>query len=102
MSFLMRPPSIPLINIDPYFSLWSPYNKVTDGAVRHWTGAENNVIGSLIIDGVEYGFLGKGHDSVLNQTSLKITAFTTELVFENELVTLNVKFCPCIRAFAVI
>ena len=89
----MRPPAIPLINVDPYFSLWAPYDKLTDGAVRHWTGAENNVIGSVIIDGVEYGFLGKNHNKILNQVRLEITAFTTEVTFENEFITLYVKFC---------
>lgn len=93
MNFSMRPPAIPLINVDPYFSLWAPYDKLTDGAVRHWTGAENNVIGSVIIDGVEYGFLGKNHNRILNQVRLEITAFTTELTFENEFITLYVKFC---------
>ena len=89
----MRPPAIPLINVDPYFSLWAPYDKVTDGAIRHWTGAENNVVGSIIIDGIQYGFLGKGHNKILQQTNLEITAFTTELTFENELIVLYVKFC---------
>lgn len=93
MSFKMRPPSIPLINVDPYFSVWSPYENLTDGPTRHWTGAENNIIASVIVDGVEYGFLGKGHKQVLKQTKLDITAFTTELIFENEKISLSVKFC---------
>lgn len=93
MDFKLRPPSVPLINVDPYFSVWSPYACLTDGPTLHWTGKENNILGSVFVDGVEYGFLGKGHKNVLKQTKLNITAFTTELVFENENIILNVKFC---------
>lgn len=93
----MRPPSIPLINVDPYFSLWSPYSSVTDGTVKHWTGADNTVIGTIIVDGIEYGFLGDGHKNVLKQTHLEITSFTTELIFENEKIKFFVKFCSPLR-----
>ena len=93
MAFKMRPPAIPLINVDPYFSIWSPYNCVTDGPTKHWTGKDNNIIGSVLIDGVEYGFLGNTTKPVLKQTNLDITAFTTEFTFENDIIKFYVKFC---------
>ena len=55
----LRAPSVPLVVSDPYFSIWSPYNKLTEGATEHWTGAEKPLLGVLRVDGKTYRFLGK-------------------------------------------
>lgn len=54
----MRMPSVPLIVSDPYFSIWSPYDKLTDGCPAHWTGDEKPIEGMLRVDGVTYRFMG--------------------------------------------
>ncbi|MDO5447100.1 MAG: DUF4965 domain-containing protein [Prevotellaceae bacterium] len=56
----LRLPSVPLITSDPFLSIWSPYDKLTDGTTRHWTNSEKPITGLLRVDGVVYRFMG--HD----------------------------------------
>lgn len=55
----LRLPSVPLITSDPYFSIWSPYDKLNEGSTRHWTNDEKSLIGAVRVDGKVYRFMGK-------------------------------------------
>lgn len=54
----LRLPSVPIIVNDPYFSIWSPFDKLTDGSTRHWTNAQKAIDGLLRVDGETYRFMG--------------------------------------------
>lgn len=54
----LRPPAYPLITHDPYFSLWSTTDKLTDSPTRHWTGRSQSLEGIVRVDGRAYQFLG--------------------------------------------
>jgi len=54
----LRLPSVPLVVNDPYFSIWSPFDHLNDGATRHWTNDEKPVDGLLRVDGHTYSFMG--------------------------------------------
>lgn len=55
----LRAPSVPLITSDTYFSIWSPYNELTEGNTEHWTASEHPILGALRVDGQVYRFMGK-------------------------------------------
>lgn len=55
----LRLPSVPLITSDPYFSIWSPYDKLNEGSTRHWTNDKKSLIGAVRVDGKVYRFMGK-------------------------------------------
>ena len=54
----LRAPAIPLITVDPYFSVWSKDEHLNYAKTVHWTGKINSIIGSVLVDGVEFSFFG--------------------------------------------
>ena len=92
---ILRPPSVPLITVDPYFSLWSPADRLTDIHTCHWTNRPMSLQGIATIDGIDYRFIGnKNADSLpaMRQVSLDVEAFTTTYVFEAAGVELTALF----------
>jgi len=54
----LRLPAVPIVVNDPYFSIWSPYDRLNDGNTRLWTNDEKPLEGLLRVDGTTYRFMG--------------------------------------------
>ncbi len=89
----LRAPAVPLITVDPYFSVWTPDTVLNATYTMHWTGKKNSLVGTVTVDGKKYSFLGYHRDlHKMKQISLDITALSTVAVFENEAITLTATF----------
>lgn len=88
----MRPPAIPLITVDPYFSIWSPSTKLTDSTPMHWTGSPNTIVGNVNVDGEELRFMGSGTAPAMRQIYFDMSAMVTDYVFESDKIRLSVSF----------
>ncbi len=89
-----RPPAVPLVVHNPYFSIWSMNDKLTDGPTRHWTGAAQPLTGLARIDGEVYRYMGAvpRETPAMQQVSLAVTPTHTIYIFEAGGVRLTVVF----------
>ena len=87
----MRAPLVPLITVDPYFSVWNR-EELNKFFPVHWTGSRNAILGMVTVDGEKFCFLGKSDLPFIKQISLDINALSTTAVYENDKITLTAVF----------
>ena len=90
----MRPPAVPLIAHDPYFSIWSMADRLNADGTKHWTGKPNGLTAFARIDGKVYRVMGRERQQspVLEQTGLEVLPTRTVYRFEGAGVKLELTF----------
>ena len=90
----VRPPAVPLVTHDPYFSIWSMTDDLNAGPTRHWTGKVQRLTGLVRIDGNVFRWMGDAPRSVpaLPQTGVTVTPTRTVYQFAGQGVALEVEF----------
>ena len=90
----LRPPAVPLVACDPYFSIWSPADKLADADTMHWTTKPNRLTSSVQIDRQTFRVMGKEPSAApaLEQTSLEVLPTRTIYSFAGAGVKLTLTF----------
>lgn len=89
-----RAPAFPLVAHDPYFSVWSQADRLTDTWPTHWTGATMALCGMARIDGNVHRFAGERVTDVnsMEQTGVEVWPTRTVYRFQQDGVELTVTF----------
>jgi hypothetical protein len=90
----VRPPAVPLVTHDPYFSIWSFDDRLTGGVTHHWTGSPQALTGLIRVDGKAFRFAGAEPRNVpaIDQTKLAVTPTSTRYEFSGSGVRLILTF----------
>src|SRR5258706_200883 len=90
----IRPPAVPLISCDPYFSIWSPADHLTGSDTVHWTGKPHRLTSMAQVDGTTFRLMGQDPANLqaLPQTALEVLPTRTIYQFESQGVHLTLTF----------
>jgi len=90
----VRPPAVPLVTHDPYFSIWSMADQLTQDWPKHWTGRSQAMMGMVRIDGKPFRFMGPEWRRIpaLTQTSCMVYPTRTVYAFKEAGIELTVTF----------
>ncbi len=97
----LRPPAVPLIVTDPYFSIWSMGDNLNDSATQHWTRRPHRLTSFIKMDGEIYRLMGddpKGTPA-LKQTAVAVYPTRSVYQFENAAVSVTLTFMTAALPF---
>src|ERR1700722_13129336 len=89
-----RPPAVPLVTSDPYLSIWSEADHLTDDVTRHWTRHPHPLTSLIRVDGVASRLMGNEPTTVpaMPQVALEVTPTRSIYEFEDSQIHVTLTF----------
>jgi len=92
-----RPAAVPLITVDPFFSVWSCSDALYATPTEHWSGRPCPIMAGVFVDNAFHSVAGFDPDGKLikrriYQRSVEITPTSSQYTFESEYVKLELTF----------
>ena len=90
----LRPPAVPLVAFNPYLSVWSDADTLTERNTMHWTHREHPLASLIRVDGKTYRLMGAEPKNVpaFTQVSLQVLPTRSRYEFEAAGVHVSLSF----------
>lgn len=80
----LRPPAVPLVACDPYFSIWSFNDQLTHDDTKHWTGTRQALHGMIRVDGAPYRLMAREPRDCEAMAQVNLQVLPTRTIYEFE------------------
>lgn len=90
----LRPPAVPLVTCNPYLSIWSPADRLTDANTWHYSRKDHPLVSLIRVDGQTFRLMGAepAGTPALEQTSRQVTPTRTTYTFAGAGVAVTLSF----------
>jgi hypothetical protein len=78
----LRPPAVPLVVSNPYLSIWSCADRLTDVNTQHWTRRDHPLISLIRIDGKSYRLMGADPNGIPAMKQVGVKVLPTRSIYE--------------------
>lgn len=78
----LRPPAVPLVANDPYFSIWSQADQLSAVDTTHWTGKPNRLFSSITVDGKTSRLMGTSTEVTSTMPQKGVVVWPTRTIYQ--------------------
>lgn len=86
-----RPPAVPLVVSNPYFSVWSFADHLTYDSTRHWTGTPQPLSSTVQIDGQTYRIMGEQPRNAPPARQVALQVLPTRTIYDFEAAGVDIR-----------
>jgi Domain of unknown function (DUF4965)/Domain of unknown function (DUF5127)/Domain of unknown function (DUF1793)/Domain of unknown function (DUF4964) len=87
---IYRPPAVPLVVHNPFLSIWSCADHLTDDVTRHWTKHPHSLTSIIRVDGQSYRLMGNQPADLPAMPQTNVRVLPTRTIYEFEQSPLHV------------